>query len=386
MVTDARDQRRRFIDDLCSGRWTMSELCVRYGISRPTGYLWWRRYEAEGLAGLEPRSSAPHRCPHQTPAALEAQVVATRRHYGWGAKKLGQRLQAQAPEVAWPARSTINDILDRHTLLRKQRPRRPAWTPPGRGGVVSAAPNAVWPADFKGQFKTGDGQYCYPLTVTDHFSRRVLACQGLAAITVADTRAVFVGVFRAVGLPQAIRTDNGMPFAEPGLQGLSALNVWWLQLGIQHHRIRPGCPQENGTHERMHRELKRETTRPPAATRRSQQRRFDRFQQRYNAERPHEALGGQTPDRVWTPSPRPYPEGRLAPHYPGHLEVRRVSRGGTISWHGQLVFLSEVLRGEDVALEEVDDDCWNVVYYTTLLARWDRRTRRLTSAHSAAPV
>ena len=386
MVTDALEQRRRFIDDLRSARWTMTELCVRYGISRPTGYLWWRRYQAEGVAGLEPRHSAPHRCPHQTPSAIEAQVVAMRRHYGWGAKKLRQRLQTQAPEVTWPARSTINDILGRHALLRKQRPRRPAWTHPGRGPVVSAAPNAVWPADFKGQFKTGDGQYCYPLTVTDHFSRRVLACQGLSAITVATTRAVFVALFRAVGLPQAIRTDNGMPFAGPGLQGLSSLNVWWLQLGIQHQRIRPGCPQENGSHERMHRELKRETTRPAAQTRRAQQRRFQAFQQRYNAERPHEALGGQTPDRVWTPSPRAYPERRLAPDYPGNVEVRRVSRGGTISWRGQLVFLSEVLRGEDVAVEEIDDDCWNIVYYTTLLARWDGRTQQVTSAHSAEPV
>jgi hypothetical protein len=244
----------------------------------------------------------------------------------------------------------------------------------------------VWPTDFKGQFKTGDGRYCYPLTVTDHFSRRVLACHGLATITVADTRAVLLVLFRAHGLPVVIRTDNGMPFAGPGLQGLSSLNVWWLQLGIVHQRIRPGCPQDNGSHERMHRELKRETTRPAAATRQAQQQRFDAFRARYNGERPHDALGGQTPDRLWTPSPRAYPEGRLTPHYPARTDVRRVSRGGTISWQGQLVFLSEVLRGEDVALEEVDDDCWNIVYYTTLLARWDGRMQQLTSAHSAGTV
>ena len=183
-----------------------------------------------------------------------------------------------------------------------------------------------------------------------------------------------------------IRTDNGMPFAGPGLQGLSSLNVWWLQLGIAHHRSRPGCPQDNGSHERMHRELKRETTRPAAATRRAQQRRFDAFRARYNGERPHDALGGLTPDHLWRPSPRAFPEGRLTPHYPGPAEVRRVSRGGTISWHGHLVFLSEVLRGEDVALEEVDDDCWNIVYYTTLLARWDARTQQLTSAQSAGTL
>ena len=385
MVTDVLDQRQRFLDDLQTGRWTMSELCARYEISRPTGYLWRARYRAEGVEGLVSRSSAPQSCPHQTPAAIAAQVVAARRRFGWGAKKLRQWLAAHAPEVAWPARSTINDILDRAQLLRKQ-PRRRAWAHPGRVELAAAAPNDVWPADFKGQFKTGDGRYCYPLTVTDHFSRRVLACHGLSAITVADTRAVFGRLFRALGLPRGIRTDNGMPFAGPGLQGLSSVNVWWLQLGIVHQRIRPGCPQQNGSHERMHRELKRETTRPPAATRRAQQRRFDAFQARYNAERPHDALDGRTPDRLWTPSPRPYPEGRLTPHYPGHAEVRRVSQGGTISWQGQLVFLSEVLRGEDVALEEVDNDCWNLVYYTTLLARWDGRMRQLTSAHSAGSV
>jgi len=386
MVTDALDQRRRFIEDLRSERWTISELCARYGISRPTGYLWRARYEAGGLAGLEPRSSAPQHCPHQTAPELEAQIVAARRRYGWGAKKLRRCLQDRAPAVAWPARSTINDILDRHGLLRKVRRRRQAWGHPGRGTVASDAPNDVWPADFKGQFKTGDGQYCYPLTVTDHFSRRLLACHGLSAITSVAARGVFLALFRAHGLPRAIRTDNGVPFAGPGLQGLSALNVWWLQLGITHQRIRAGRPQENGSHERMHRELKRETTRPAAATCRSQQRRFEAFRHRYNAERPHEGLSDRTPDSVWVPSPRPYPTGRLTPHYPGHVEVRRVSRGGTISWQGRLVFLSEVLRGEDVALEEIDTDCWNIVYYTTLLARWDARTRQLTSAHSGTAV
>ena len=385
MVTDVVDQRRRFLEDLLGERWTMTELCARYGISRPTGYLWLARYRTSGAEGLASRRPVPHACPHQTPAAMETAIVAARRRYGWGAKKLRAYLQQQAPSVAWPARSTINDLLDRHRLLRKQRPRR-TWRHPGRVGVTSQHPNDVWPADFKGQFKTGDGHYCYPLTVTDQCSRRLLACQALPAITVADTRAVFLALFRAAGLPRAIRTDNGVPFAAAGLQGLSALNVWWMQLGITHDRIRPGCPQDNGSHERMHRELKRETTRPPAATRRAQQHRFDAFRHRYNTERPHEGIGDHTPDSRWTPSSRAYPEARPTPHYPASLEVRRVSRGGTICWRGQLVFLSEVLRGEDVALEEVDDDCWNIVYYTTLLARWDGRTHRLTSARSATPV
>jgi putative transposase len=382
MVTDVVDQRRRFMADLLTERWTMRELCARYGISRPTGYLWQARYRAGGDAALASRSSAPHACPHRTVAAMEMAIVAARRRYGWGAKKLRAYVQHQAPHVAWPARSTINDLLDRHGLLQKQRRRR-AWTHPGRAVIAVDEPNAVWPADFKGQFKTGDGQYCYPLTVTDAFSRRVLACQGLPAITVAGARAIFLALFRAHGVPRAIRTDNGMPFAGVGLQGLSSLNVWWMQLGIVHDRIRPGCPQDNGSHERMHRELKRATLRPPAATRRAQQRRFDAFRQCYNGERPHEGLADRTPDSLWVPSPRPYWDGPRRPDYPCGLEVRRVSRGGTILWRGTLVFLSEVLRGQDVALEEVDDDCWNIVYFTTLLARWDGRTRQLTSTRSA---
>jgi transposase InsO family protein len=385
MVTDGRDQRQRFIEDVLTARWTMSELCARYGISRPTGYFWRERFQASGRAGLERRRSTPHTCPHAIAPELAAQIVAARRRLKWGAKKLRVYLQGQRPRVPWPAVSTINDLLDRRGLLQKQA-RRHAWTHPGRTVVTSAAANDLWPADFKGQFKTGDGQYCYPLTVTDHFSRRLMACHGLAGTSGAGARAVFLALFRAHGLPRAIRTDNGMPFAGPGLQGLSSLNVWWMQLGIIHQRSRPGCPQDNGSHERMHRALKRATARPPAPSPRAQQQRFDRFRRRYNAERPHEGIGDRTPDSLWVPSSRPYPHRALAPDYGAALEVRRVATGGTVSWRGQLVFLSEVLRGEDVAFEEVDDDCWNIVYYRTLLARWDGRTRQLTSAQSATTV
>ena len=241
METDVVTERRRFIEDVRSARWTMSELCTRYGISRPTGYLWVARYRAEGGDGLRSRSPAPHHCPHQLAHAIEMQLIAARRRHGWGAKKLRAYLQQQDPGVAWPARSTINDVLNRHGLLQKRRPRR-SWHHPGRVPVRTDGPNDVWPADFKGQFKTGDGQYCYPLTVTDLFSRRLLACEGLPGTRVADTRAVFLTLFRTLGLPRAIRTDNGLPFAGAGLQGLSSLNVWWMQLGITHDRIRPGRP------------------------------------------------------------------------------------------------------------------------------------------------
>lgn len=376
METDRLDQRARFVRDLASGHWSMTELCERYGVSRPTGYKWLAR-QGTGGAGLADRSHAPHQCPHRTTADLEALIVAARHEYGWGAKKLRQVLRTRYPARSWPARSTFNAILDRHALLRKNR-RRPQWTHPGATPLHTERPNQVWPVDFKGQFRTGDGRYCYPLTITDHFSRSLLACHGLRSVATADTQSVFRTLFRAVGLPEAIRSDNGTPFASTGLHGLSALNVWWMQLGIVHQRIAPSSPQQNGTHERMHRELKRETARPAARSLRAQQHRFDAFRTRYNHDRPHEALADRTPASLWEPSPRSYPERITPPAYPAHLEVRRVSTSGMFRLHGTPLFLTHVLRGQTIGLEEVDDGIWNIVYYRTLLAKIDERHRHLT--------
>jgi putative transposase len=377
METHTLDQRRKFIDDLVSGQWSMTELCARFGVSRPTGYKWVARHRAGGVTALADRSHAPHQCPHRTAGNLEVLIVAARREYGWGAKKLLAVLRHRYPQHAWPARSTVNDLLARYQLLRRRR-RRTRWAHPGAPPLATIRPNQVWPLDFKGQFKTGDGQYCYPLTVTDHFSRMLLLCRGLGSVRSVEVRPVLRTLFREVGLPEIIRTDNGAPFASTGLHGLSALSVWWMQLGIVHQRIPPASPQHNGTHERMHRELKRETTRPAAATRRSQQRRFERFRQRYNTERPHEALRDATPQSRWQPSPRAFPERRLGPDYAGHMEIRRISTTGTLSWLGRPLFVSEILRGEDVGLEEVDDGIWNLVYYRTLLGRIDVRSGRIT--------
>src|SRR5688500_5647541 len=224
METETLAQRQRFIHDVASGQRSMSELCERFGISRPTGYKWVARGRAGGAAALDDRSHAPHRCPHRTDAALAAELLAARREYGWGAKKLLAVLKRRRPRAAWPARSTVNDLLATHHLLARQR-RRPTWTHPGAALLATTGPNQVWPADFKGQFKTGDGRYCYPLTVTDHFSRALLVCQGLRSTRSLEVRAVFRALFRTVGLPDAIRTDNGSPFASPALHGLSALNV-----------------------------------------------------------------------------------------------------------------------------------------------------------------
>jgi transposase InsO family protein len=377
METNGSDERRQFVRDFASGHWSMSELCERYGVTRPTGYKWVARHRTEGDGGLVERSRAPLTCPHRTGTDVEALIVAARRQYGWGAKKLLTVLRTRHPALPWPARSTVNEVLDRHHLLRKNRRRR-RWAHPGETPLETDHPNQVWPADFKGQFRTGDGQYCYPLTVTDHFSRVLLLCRGLHSVHTALVRPVFRALFREVGLPDAIRTDNGAPFASTGIHGLSALNVWWMQLGIVHQRIRPSSPQQNGQHERMHRELKRETTRPPSRTLRAQQRRFEAFRTRYNDDRPHEGIGDRTPSSLWAPSSRAYPAQIVPPDYPPHMEVRRISTSGTFRLRSQQPFLSETLQGEDIGLEEVDDGVWNIVYYRTLLGKIDERSLVIT--------
>jgi putative transposase len=378
METTSLDQRRAFVRAYGTGMWSMSELCERFEISRPTGYKWWARWRADGEAGLANRPCAPHVSPHRTEARLEALLVAARQQYGWGATKLLAVLQRRYPRHPWPTRSTVNALLGRRGLLRKQRRTR-RWPHAGASPLETTAPNQVWPADFKGQFKTGDGVYRYPLTVTDHFSRAVLLCRALRSTKTPETRAAFVALFREMGLPDAIRTDNGAPFASTAWHGLSPLNVWWMQLGIVHQRIRPGHPQANGTHERMHRELKRETAVPAADTARAQQRRFDAFRRRYNEERPHEALANQTPATRWSPSPRPYPERIAPPEYPTHFEVRRIRASGTFRFHGLDPFVSHALEGTDIGLEEVVEGVWNIVYYRTVLGRLDERSGLITA-------
>lgn len=377
METNVLDQRIKFVRDFESGHWSMTELCERYGVTRPTGYKWVARHQAGGDTALTDRSRAPRACPHRTGGVLELLIVAARREFGWGAKKLLKVLRIRHPTHDWPARSTVNAILERHGLLHRNRRRR-RWAHPGATTLRTDGPNQVWPADFKGQFKTGDGRYCYPLTITDHFSRALLACRALPSIRTHGAQPVFRALFRAVGLPDAIRTDNGTPFASTGIHGLSALNVWWMQLGIVHQRIPPSSPQDNGTHERMHRELKRETARPAAHSLRAQQRRFDAFRTRYNDERPHEGIRDQIPASLWLPSTRAYPERITPPEYRAQMEVRRVSRAGTFRLHARQPFLSQALRDEYIGLEEVDDGIWNIVYYETLLGKIDERTLLIT--------
>ena len=373
LETDPMTQRLQFVYDVQRGLFTMQELCARYGISRSNGYKWLDRFAEEGRPGLQERSRAPQSCPHRIGAAVEAQLLALRRaHPTWGPRKLRDLLLEREPGQAWPAASTIGDLFQRHGLVKRRRRRRPIQHP-GSVPPTTQRPNDLWTADFKGHFKTGDGIYCYPLTIADQHTRYLLACQGLPSIEGIGARAVFTHVFREYGLPGAIRTDNGVPFATTGIHGLSKLNVWWMHLGIQHQRIRPASPQENGAHERMHRTLKAETLRPPRATRLAQQRVFNRFRVEYNTERPHEHLKGRPPGRAYQPSPRSYPEQLPAIDYPGHYLVKRVTNAGTIRFKRKLLFLAKPLQQLPVGLEEVEDGIWSIHFNRVLLARFDER-------------
>ena len=381
LETNPMLERHHFVHDLESGHWTITELCVRYGISRNTGYKWLHRYRQSGARGLHDHSRAPRSCPHQTPDDVVQLILAEHARFGWGARKVLKRLQTRDPKRAWPARSTIFDILARHGRVHPRRRRR-QWKHPGAAPFNTTAPNQIWTIDFKGQFKTRNGLYCYPLTIVDHFSRYLLCCQALPDVGGAGVKPQLRRLFRTHGLPDAIRSDNGAPFASTGIHGLNRLNVWWLQLGIVHQRITPGSPQENGAHERLHKTLKARATMPPAANRNLQQRVFNTFRHTYNELRPHEALEDDTPASRWTPSVRPYRNRILPPEYPGHFEIRRVSNAGTFRLHSGQHFLSQALNGESIGLEEVYDGIWNILYYETLLGRFDEHTHTITGAPS----
>ena len=355
----------------------MTELCRAYGISRPTGYALWHRYGAEGEAGLEERSRAPGRHPNQTPPVLEEQVLALRRaHMRWGARKLKAYLEWKQPQQDWPAASTIGELLQREGLVigRKARRKVPPYTQPF---AAAQEPNRVWCADFKGWFRTGDGERIDPLTATDACSRYLLRCQAVQKTDTAQVQAIFEAAFREYGMPLAIRTDNGPPFASRAVAGLSRLAVYWMKLGIVPERIAAGHPEQNGRHERMHRTMKAETAMPPQATRRAQQRRMDEFRREYNQDRPHEALGMRTPSACYTPSPRPYPARVREPDYGDAFAVRRIGLRGQFSWHNEEVFLSEVLCGERIGLLPIDERYYHVYFAAFPLAQLDSRKRRI---------
>lgn len=371
--TTRMDERRRFIELLESCRFTMTELCEAFGIARKTGYKWAERYAREGFEGLQDRSRAPLWCPHATQRRCVAALIEERqRHPRWGPRKLLDRLARRHPTWGWPAPSTAGAILKRHGLVpprRRKARRRPSSTKPE---LQARQANDLWTADFKGEFRLGNRRLCYPLTAMDHVSRYLLECRARDSVSIVGARPVFEALFRRVGLPRAILCDNGPPFGSlhaPG--GLTRLSVWWVRLGIEPVFIQPGHPEQNGAHERMHRTLKAETTRPPRGSFASQQRSFDRFRREYNIERPHDSLEMDRPAERYEASLRPYPKVLPELEYPGHYEVRRVKRKGTIRWRQQTLFLSESLAQQRVGLEEVDEDLWSIYLADRLLGRYD---------------
>jgi putative transposase len=370
-------ERLKFVGYYLDGELSMAALCREFGISRKTGYKLIRRFVEDPKDGLKNRSRAPDRHPNAVSDEIVGLIVAARRrHPTWGPKKLRAWLARTDPSRTWPAASTIGDILCRCGLsVPRRRSRKTAvYQEPFVGCDY---PNAVWSADFKGWFMTGDGTRCDPLTISDNYSRYLLRCQAMPSPDYAHVQPVFAAAFREYGLPVAIRTDNGAPFATTTVGGLSRLSIWWLKLGIIPERIVPGHPEQNGRHERMHRTLKRETATPPQRSWRAQQRAFDRFRREYNQERPHEAIGQTIPASLYQASPRTYPLIVPAMAYPDDMLIRTVKSQGDISWKSRHVYLSETLAGELVGLKQVTDRFYDIYFGSIRLARLDAYEKRL---------
>lgn len=367
----AMDERVRFIADCLANEETVTVLARRFGVSRKTAHKWIGRYKRDGARGLCERSHAPRHPAGKTAPDIEQVIVGLRKkHPGWGPRKLRGRLVLDEPQVIWPAPSTIGDILKRGGLVRPRRFRRraPAMTTPFRDAIQ---PNDVWCIDFKGHWKTGDGTRFEPFTVTDAMSRYLLVCQATKRPNYDNVWPMMKRALHEFGMPGAVRSDNGPPFASTSAGGLSRLSVNFIKMGIMPERIRPGCPQENGRHERMHLTLKREVAVPPSKTARTQGQRMARFQKEFNHERPHEALGQIPPAHVWSPSPRIW-DGKLrSPDYWNACQIRRVRQAGTIKWKGRELFVSQVLSGEPVGLFERHNDELELRYGPVVLGHID---------------
>lgn len=369
-------EQNRFIQRWERGGETFVELCRGFGISRKTGYKRVQRFQAWGWDGMRDMSRAPRQHPNQTERGVtERLILARQAHPTWGPKKLVAWLQAQEPWVPWPAPSTAGDLLDRAGLVRRRKRRRQIapWSQPFARAEQA---NDLWCIDLKGWFRTGNGVRVDPLTVADAASRYLLVCHGLRQPRGPQVRRVLERAFREYGLPQAIRTDNGPPFASVGLGGLSSLAVWWVKLGILPERTEPGHPEQNGRLERLHRTLKAETASPPQPTWRRQQHAFQAFRSSYNEERPHEALGQQPPARRYRPSIRPYPTRVDSPEYEAGMTVRRVRTNGEIKWQGQTLYLSEALCGEPVGLTPQDDRFWTIRFGPLQIGLLDSHAHR----------
>jgi putative transposase len=369
------DERLRFVAKLLDGE-KMTVVCREFGISRKTGYKIFNRYKDEGVRGLEDRPKSNYRHPNQTPFQVEKAIIRIKKeHKTWGAPKIQEKMIKEFPMIKPPAPSTIHCILDRHGLVKRRKQRRHK----AQGTELSdtQVPNGLWCADYKGEFLLGNQKYCYPLTITDYRSRYLLACEGRESTKEAGAFPVFERAFKEFGLPNAIRTDNGIPFSCPhALFGLSRLSVWWLRLGISIERIKPGHPQQNGRHERMHLTLKKEATKPASFNFLQQQERFDDFLEGYNNDRPHQALNGMYPGEVYTPSAREYflPE---TPQYPFHDRTILVTQCGRICMGRRKINLSTVFAGQHVGIRELTDGIWLVSFMDYDLGFFDLQENRV---------
>lgn len=354
------NQKTKLIGDFLKDEFTITELHELYGVSRKTIYKWIARYKQDGPTGLEDRSCAPLNHPNATSPEIVDRIISTRiQHHTWGPKKIISTLKKTYPQEIWPVPSTAGSILDKEGLVKGRCRKRhtPPYTEPF-GECVR--PNDVWSIDYKGQFQMLDGEYCYPLTLTDNFSRYLLLCQGLLHPRHTETKHWLERALKEYGLPLAIRSDNGTPFASVGLGGLSPLSVWLIKLWIKPERIEPGHPEQNGRHERMHQTLKAEATRQPGSNLREQQKKFDHFRTEFNTERPHEALGQKTPDSIYLPSGRMLPRKVPEVEYESFTTVRQVRSNGCIKWRGDFVYVSQALAGEPVGLKQINESEWEM--------------------------
>jgi transposase InsO family protein len=378
-------QRQNFIRDYLAGLYSKVELAQSFSISRKTAYKWINRFQAHGAPGLEELSRRPHSCPWQTDPSIVQEIRTLREAKpSRGPKKLLRALTKRRRGVDMPAISTVAHILSREGLVEK--PRRFRRAHPGCPKYVPSEPNDAWAADYKGQFRLKNGQYCFPLTVSDLYSRYLLGCDAHPAVSLERTIQYFTWLFRTYGLPNRIRTDNGVPFASCALARLSHLSAWWIKLGVYPELIEPGKPQQNGIHERMHRTLKQEATIPPANSLPAQQRKFDSFREEFNTDRPHEALGQAYPAEVYSTSPRQMPARLTTYNYPTHFFVRRVSRCGTIRVLHNQIFVSQVLKEDYVGLEEVDDGLYDMYFCFYLIGRYELRANRILDIITKVPT
>lgn len=376
------NERAKFVLRLQDGE-RMADMCREFGISRKTGYKIYNRYKERGFQGLYDEKRGPRRAANKTSASVQALILDLKQEKpSWGAGKIRERLLSCYPHRKIPAKSTIHTLFDQHGLVKKKR-RRSKFKASPTYLSTPTEPNALWCTDFKGQFKLQNRQYCYPLTITDQVSRYILGCEAFESICSLDSQVFFEEVFKEYGLPVSIRSDNGEPFSSRSIWGLSALSIWWLRLGIKLERIQPGKPQQNGVHERMHRTLKAESTRPPGKNILQQQEMFDRFRREFNQERPHEGIGMKVPADVYQHSSRPYPAYLKDMDYPDCDIIRRVSKCGRIFLEDRRkIFISTAFKGEWLGIKQIDYDIWKIKWMDYALGYVDNDVNKLSLCES----